>query len=320
MLTKKGAIMKKTMFILGATGFVGSEVVRTALDAGWNVKALVRTEDASAKLAKLGVTTVLGDAYNTSVWSSELRNTEVLIDLIQPEIPIPFRSAAVKKISEQRQRLTKGILDSLVNIREDERPLYFSISGTDDLEPDPHGVISSSSRLTDSPTGFAHIGVPVRRLVERFDINATFVYLGTVYGPGKTFAETIVPKLATGKWKIIGSGANHIPIVHVEDVARGLVHLAGLEREQIIGKTFVLADGSRTTAIELFNETAQMMGAKAPGKVPKWLASLVSGKVVVETMSHDLIADPSGLLETVFAFKYPSYKEGMPPTLKKLGY
>jgi nucleoside-diphosphate-sugar epimerase len=141
-----------------------------------------------------------------------------------------------------------------------------------------------------------------------------------VYGPGKTFADTIVPKLASGKWKVVGSGANHIPIVHVEDVARGLVHLASLEGERTIGKSFVLSDASRTTAKELFIETAKMMGAKTPGNVPKWLASLVSGKIVVETMSHDLIADPSGLTETGFTFKYPSYREGMPPTLKKLGY
>ena len=312
--------MKKTMFILGATGFVGSEVVKTALDSRWNVKALVRTEGASATLAELGVTVVLGDAYNASAWSTELLTTDVLIDLIQPEIPIPFRSAAIKKVAEQRQKLTKAILDSLVNISKAERPLYISVSGTDDLAPDPNAVIGSSSRLTDSRAGFAHIGVPVRRLVERSGVDATFVYLGTVYGPGKTFAETIVPKLASGKWKIIGGGANHIPIVHVEDVARGLVHLAGLERQRTLGKTFVLADGSQTTAKELFNETAKMMDAKAPGTVPKWLASLFTGKIVVETMSHDLIADPSGLIETGFAFKYPSYRDGMPPTLKRLGY
>jgi nucleoside-diphosphate-sugar epimerase len=312
--------MKKTTFILGATGFVGSEVVKVALEAGWAVKALVRNDNASVNLAKMGVMPILGDAYNASAWSLEMKNTDVVIDLIQPEIPIPFRSSALKKISEQRQRLTKGILDSLVNIPEDERPLYFSISGTDDLESDPGGVISSSSLLTKSPSGFAHIGVPVRRLVEKSGVDTAFVYLGTVYGPGKTFAETIFPKLANGKWKIIGSGENHIPIVHVEDVARGLVHLAGLERETTIGKTFVLADASQTTAKELFNETAKMMGVKVPGKVPKWLASLVTGKIVVETMSHDLIADPTGLVETGFAFKYPSYKEGMPPTLKELGY
>ena len=312
--------MKKTMFLLGATGFVGSEVVRVALDSGWNVKALVRSSEAFDKLAKSGATPVLGDANDPASWASELRNADVLIDLLQPAIPVPFRSGAIRKISAQRQMLTSGILNSLKDLPQDERPLYLSISGTDDLEPDTNGVISSASQITNSFSGFAHIGVPVRRLVENSGVPAVYVYLGTVYGPGKTFAETIVPRLAKGKWKVIGNGANHMPLVHVEDVARGLVHLAGLDRTQTLGKTFVLADGSRFTAKELFNDMAKMMTVKAPGYVPRWLASLVAGKIVVETMTHDLIADPAGLTETGFTFKYPSYKQGMPPTLEKLGY
>ena len=312
--------MKKTMLLLGATGFVGSEVVRVALDSGWNVKALVRSSEAFDKLAKSGATPVLGDANDPASWASELRNADVLIDLLQPAIPVPFRSGAIRKISAQRQMLTSGILNSLKDLPQDERPLYLSISGTDDLEPDTNGVISSASQITNSFSGFAHIGVPVRRLVENSGVPAVYVYLGTVYGPGKTFAETIVPRLAKGKWKVIGNGANHMPLVHVEDVARGLVHLAGLDRTQTLGKTFVLADGSRFTAKELFNDMAKMMTVKAPGYVPRWLASLVAGKIVVETMTHDLIADPAGLTETGFTFKYPSYKQGMPPTLEKLGY
>jgi len=312
--------MKKTMFVLGATGFVGSEVVRVALDSGWAVKALVRSQESFIKISKWGVTAVLGDAQDSALWTSELRNADVLIDLLQPEIPVPFRSGAILRVSAQRQTLTSGILNSLKNLPQGERPLYLSISGTDDLEPDRNGVISSASQITKSFSGFAHIGVPVRRLVENSGMPAVYVYLGTVYGPGKTFAETIVPRLATGKWKVIGQGANHMPLVHVEDAARGLVHLAGLDRTHSLGKTFVLADGSRFTAKELFNDMAKMMGVKTPGTVPKWLASIVTGKIVVETLTHDLIADPSGLIDTGFTFKYSSYKQGMPPTLARLGY
>jgi nucleoside-diphosphate-sugar epimerase len=315
-----GVIMKKTMFVLGATGFVGSEVVREALKAGWAVKALARSQKASDRVAGLGSMPILGDASDASSWKSELRNTDVLFDLVQPEIPVPFRVKAVRKISEKRQALTKGILDALSNIAEDERPLYFSISGTDDLEPDSNRMIGSESKTATSPSGFGHIGIPVRRIVERSGVDAVYVYLGTVYGPGKTFAQTIIPQLAQGKWKLIGGGANHIPIVHVEDVARGLVHLASLDRALTVGKSFVLADASRTTAKELFTGTAEMMGAKAPGSVPKFLASLSAGKIVIETLTHDLIADPTGLTKTGFAFKYKSYREGMPPTLEKLGY
>ena len=168
--------MKKTMFVLGATGFVGSEVVRVALDSGWAVKALVRSQESFIKISKWGVTAVLGDAQDSALWTSELRNADVLIDLLQPEIPVPFRSGAILRVSAQRQTLTSGILNSLKNLPQGERPLYLSISGTDDLEPDRNGVISSASQITKSFSGFAHIGVPVRRLVESSGMPAVSIF------------------------------------------------------------------------------------------------------------------------------------------------
>ena len=312
--------MKKTMFVLGSTGFVGAEVVKFALESNWIVKALVRSQEAFDKLSEAGATPILGDANDPLSWGSELKNADVLVDLIQPDLPSPLTLDAVKKVSEQRQALTKGVLAVLQSLKDDERPLFISVSGTDDLEPNSNGRISSSSSLKNSPRGFGHIGIPVRRLLDASGVAVTFVYLGTVYGPGKTFADVIVPKISQGKWKIIGNGSNHMPLVHVEDAARGLIHLAALDRKQTVGKTFVLADGSEVTNRELFNDMARMMNVKAPGRVPKWLASISAGKILIETMTRNLLDEPDGLIATGFVFKYPSYREGIPPTLEKLGY
>ncbi|MGZ3694343.1 MAG: NAD-dependent epimerase/dehydratase family protein [Bdellovibrionota bacterium] len=310
--------MAKSMFILGSTGFIGTEVVREALDSGWTVTALVRSQEAFNRLRNLGAKPILGDADNITAWVSEVEGQDVLIDLIQPKIPKRLTNSSIEKISLERQLLTNKITAALRKLK--SCPLFISVSGVDDLEADRQGRISSSSLVKREPSGFAHIGIPVRRIVEASGVPAAFVYLGTVYGPGKTFAEIIVPRLAQGKWKIVGKGANRTPLVHVEDVARGLVHLAGLGPTHTVGKTFVLADAAGTTAKELFTHTAQLMGAKTPGHVPAWLASLVAGEILVETMIRDLVADPSGLLATGFHFKYPSHREGMPPTLKELGH
>src|ERR1044071_3447902 len=233
--------MKKIMFVLGATGFVGTEVVKVAVESNWTVKALVRSQEAFDRFSGTGVMPVLGRADEPLSWASELKGTDVLIDLIQPELPSPLTLEAIKQVSEQRQALTNGILDALHSLPNGEMPLYVSVSGTDDLQPDSSGRINSASSLKGIPVGFSHIGIPVRRQVEASGVPATFVYLGTVYGPGKTFANVIIPKLAQGKWKIIGNGKNHMPLVHVEDVARGLVHIAGLDRSQTAGKTLILA-------------------------------------------------------------------------------
>src|SRR6516164_3760327 len=80
----------------------------------------------------------------------------------------------------------------------EERPLLLSVSGVDDLAPDTRGRVDDGSPLRTTPTGFSHVGVPVRRLVEASGVAAAFLHLGTVYGPGKSFAASIFPRLARG--------------------------------------------------------------------------------------------------------------------------
>lgn len=312
--------MKKSMFVLGASGFIGSEVVRQALASGWMVKALVRSERAYKQLEDQGAKPILGDAGTPATWISETRNIGVLIDLVQPKVLKRLTLGAVRSVAAERQALTDRVLDALKSLREEERPHFLSISGSEDLAPDSRGYIGSGSKLRSTPAGFGHIGIPVRKMTEASGISATFIHLGTVYGPGKAFGESILPQIAKGKWKIIGNGSNHMPLVHVEDAAGGIIHLAGLDRAEVRQKTFVLADASATTAKELYVDAARMLGAKTPSHAPAWLASLFAGKILVETITQDLLVDPSGLNETGFVFKYPSYREGLPPILEALGY
>ena len=51
--------MSRAMFVLGGTGFIGHEVVIQAVQAGWQVKALVRSEDRASQLRQIGAHPVL---------------------------------------------------------------------------------------------------------------------------------------------------------------------------------------------------------------------------------------------------------------------
>ena len=184
----------------------------------------------------------------------------------------------------------------------------------------PRGRVDHTSSLRTEPVAFSRIGVPVRRLIERSGADATFVYFGAiVYGPGKAFAEVIVEGLRKRRARVVGDGSNRLPLVHVEDAASALVHLAGLPRGEIAGRAFVATDGSDTTQRDLLADTAKLMGRKAPGSVPKLIAGLVAGRSGVESITLDAVDDPSALRATGFQFRYPSHREGVPPTLAQLG-
>lgn len=53
--------MSRTAFVTGASGFVGANLVRALLDAGWRVRALVR--DAAPSLDGLAIERVAGDLF-----------------------------------------------------------------------------------------------------------------------------------------------------------------------------------------------------------------------------------------------------------------
>jgi hypothetical protein len=50
------------------------------------------------------------------------------------------------------------------------------------------------------------------------------------------------------------------------------------------------------------------------------LAAPVAGSIAVETVTVDVLADPSALLQTGFHFTYPSYHKGVSATLTRMGY
>jgi len=314
-------MMNKTLFILGGTGFIGHATVIQAVQAGWQVKALVRSEEGANKLRQVGAHPVIGDISQPTGWIAEVRGSTVLIDLTQPKFPRRLSRSAIQSLSADRQNMTRTTLEALQRLPAQERPIFFSISGADDLQPDAQGTISERSPLRTRPQGFAHIGIPVRRLVEASGVETTYIYFGNlVYGPGKVFADQYINGLKRGSARIIGKGTNRLPLLHVTDAARALVHLAGLPRTELAGRTYIAMDGADTTQRELLVDTAAFMGVKRPGAVPAWLATLVAGSIAVETITLDAHADPSALLTAGFRFRYPSHREGVPAALAALGY
>lgn len=310
----------RTLFLIGGTGFIGHEVLREAIEAGWNVKALARSTASAKTVEAAGATAVEGSAEDGPAWAQAAAGADALIDLVQPAFPSRLGRRAVERIADQRAATTSGVLTAVGGLPEAARPLIVSVSGTDDLAPGDDGVIDDRSPLRDQPFGLSAISVPVRRMIEESGLDATFVYFGAmVYGAGKVFADVYVAGLRKRRAPILGKGDNNLPLTHVADAARALVHIAGLPREATAGRSFVAADGANTTQRELLEDTAELMGAPRPRSIPAPIAKVAAGRAAVETMTTDAAADPSALLETGFSFRYPSHREGVPEALERLG-
>lgn len=292
--------MLTDLFILGASGFVGSAVVEAALEAGLSVGAWARSEAQAERLRQRGVRV-------TS--PPEIPPAAVVIDLIQPKLPERLTEATFVKAAAYRAQTTRSVLAALP-----KGSVLFSVSGTDDFDDT---VVSHRSPWTARPWGFARIGLAVRAEVLASKRTFASLHLGTVYGPGKSFAAKLFPALARGRLPVIGNGANRMPLIHVEDAARAMVHLIG--RNDVSAHPWIVTDGTATTQRELLEMGARLLNGPRPRSVPRWVASLVAGPVNAAFFSRDVPTDSSALLSSRFTLRYGSIATGLPATLARLG-
>jgi nucleoside-diphosphate-sugar epimerase len=197
--------------------------------------------------------------------------------------------------------------------------LYVSVSGVADLVADQRGFISHASTLTSRPAGFGRIGLAARSAVRDSGINAAFVHLGTVYGPGKSFAERILPALERGRYPIFGGGENRIALVHVDDAARALVHIATSARADAHDGSWIVVDQSTLTLGEFLTRTAAVIGGPQPRRMPRWVGSVLLGSGLMAELSKDVPSDSTRLASSGFVFRFPRFREGLVATLAALG-
>ncbi|MEA2497096.1 MAG: hypothetical protein QOJ29_5007 [Thermoleophilaceae bacterium] len=310
----------RSLFVLGGTGFIGTGLVREAVAAGWTVKALARSSESARALEQLGAEPVEARVDDSETWIAAASGATAVIDLVQPSFPNRLTDRAVRRLAEERLALTRSVVAGLKTLPEETRPLLFCISGVDDLTRTADGAVSERSPVRGEPTGLAQIGVPVRNLVEQSGLDTVVVYFGVmVYGAGKVYRDVIVNGLRKRRARVLGPGTNRLPLTHVTDAARAVVHIAGMPRDQVAGRVFVAADGAGTTQRDLFDVTADGMGLKRPGSVPVWLAAAVAGGAGVASLVFDCDVDNSALRATGFDFRYPSLHDGVPQALAELG-
>jgi len=307
------------MIVLGGGGFIGRRVIQEAVTCGWRVKALARSDEAAATVAAAGATVIRGEAEHLGPWLHKLEGADSIIDLLQPARPKRVGRRQMRKMSRRRQTYTRALVSALLTVNPQRRPNLISVSGIDDLAPDADGFLSANSELRETELGFNTIGIPVRRIIERSGVKSSFVYLGSVYGPGGPFGHAILPEVGAGKWKNFGTPAERMIVIHVDDVARGLVAISGLDPSRATPKSYVLTDREPVAMASFCGLAASLLGVAAPGTIPKWLAALVAGKPIVETTLRQERARPTLSELPGCSLLYPSYREGLPATLQALG-
>ncbi len=251
-----------TTLVTGAAGFVGSAVARSLLNAGHQVRALVRPSTDLRNLENIPVDLVTGDLTDSLSVKRAVQGCEFLFHVAADyRLWVPDPEAMYRNNVEGTRNVMFEALRNGV-----KRVVYTSSVAT--LAPSFNGksrTEASRGRLEEMIGHYKRskflAEALVQRLIQGCDLQAVIVSPSTPVGPRDikpTATGRIILDAISGRMPAyVNTGLN---VVHVEDVADG--HRLALERGKT-GERYILG-GKNMSLREILEELADIGGHRPP--------------------------------------------------------
>lgn len=249
--------------VTGASGFIGSAVLRRLLEAGHEVRALVRPQSDRRNLAGLRCEVVTGDLANAASLEAAAGGCDALFHVAADyRLWVPDPESIYRTNVEGTRSLMRAALRGRV-----KRVVYTSSVATLGLIPDGSPADEDTpSRLADMIGHYKRSKFlaedAVRRLVREEGLPAVIVNPSAPLGPRDvrpTPTGRMIVQAASGKMPAyVDTGLN---VVHVDDVAEGhvLAHACGRA-----GERYILG-GENMSLRQILEEVARLTGRSPPG-------------------------------------------------------
>ncbi|HVM85003.1 MAG TPA: hopanoid-associated sugar epimerase [Candidatus Binatia bacterium] len=251
-----------TALVTGASGFVGSAVVRALLESGEAVRAFVRPSSDRRNLEDLKVDIELGDLRDRKSLERAIKGCDTLFHVAADyRLWVPDAAAMFAANVDG----TRNVMEAAgcAGVR---RVVYTSSVATlglsRDSEPaDEQTPVRESDIISPYKQSKFAAEAVVKRMVAEQGLPAVIVHPSTPIGPRDvkpTPTGKMVVEAASGRMPaFVDTGLN---IVHVDDVAEG--HLLAMERG-VIGGQYILGAENLTLA-EILAAVAEIVHRPAP--------------------------------------------------------
>ena len=250
------------ILVTGASGFVGSAVVRHLLQAGHGVRALIRPSSPRANLADPRIECAEGDLRDAASIVRAMTGIRFLF-----HVAADYRLWARRPadIIETNVEGTRAVMNAALRAGV-ERIVYTSSVATLAARPDRAPGDETFPLAAEHAVGaYKYSKVVAERLVESMvtaqALPAVVVNPSTPIGPGDirpTPTGRIIVEAAAGRMPAyVDTGLN---LVHVDDVAAG--HLAALQKGRI-GERYILG-GQDVLLGDMLTEIARQAGRPPP--------------------------------------------------------
>ncbi|GCE09797.1 NAD-dependent epimerase/dehydratase family protein [Dictyobacter aurantiacus] len=246
-------------FVTGATGFVGSHVVRQLVEAGHQVVAVVRNPAKAQELVGLGVRVFQGDVTDKESMREPMSGTDGVFHIAGwYKVGVKDKSAG-EKINIQG---TRNVLELMKELGI-PKGVYTSTLA---VNSDTHGKeVDEAYHFTgrhlseyDRTKWVAHYEVADPMIAEGLPL--VIVQPGLIYGLGDTSSvRTTFIQYLQHKLPML-PGGTAFSWAHVEDIARG--HILAMEKGKV-SESYIIS-GPTHTLVDAMHMAQQITGVPAP--------------------------------------------------------
>jgi len=312
------------VFVAGASGALGAQLVPKLVAAGHEVVAMTRTASKQDRLRALGARPVVADALDPDAVARAVGEAE-------PEVIVHELTALSGKMSIRDARHPdRSSMAKMTNRLRTEATDHLLAAGR---------AVGARRFVAQSFGAFryARTGGPVQTEADPLDPNPPaplrpvvegLLYLedavttidwgeglalryGGFYGPGTSISLAPDAQMAAPirkrRFPIVGDGGGVSSFVHIEDAAAATV--AAVERGQ--PGIYYIVDDEPAPVRQWLPVLASALGAKPPRRVPRWLGRLVAGEAATVVMTDVRGAsNAKAKRELGWQLRYPSWRLG----------
>jgi len=271
------------VFVAGATGAIGKQLVPRLVAAGHEVHGMTRSESKQAMLDELGAVPVVADALDPDQVAEAVgqANPEVIVHQLTAIGALDMRhfDRDFALTNRLRTEATDHLLSAgrAVGVRR-----FLAQSAVYGFYERTGGAVKSEEDPLDSssPREMREATAAVRHLEEAV-LGAQWtegivLRYGAFYGPGTSLAPggeqfELVRKR---KFPLVGNGAGVWSFIHIADAAEATVAAVDHGRPGI----YNVVDDDPAPVAEWLPALAQELGTKKPMRVPRFVGRLFAGE------------------------------------------
>jgi nucleoside-diphosphate-sugar epimerase len=310
--------MKESMmrvFVAGATGAIGRQLVPRLVEAGHEVHGMTRSESKKAMLEELGAVPVVADALDPDQVAEAVGKAKPDVIVHQLTALAGKGMRGLKRRVAMTNRLRSEGTDHLLSAGQAVGVRRFVAQSNYALYARTGGPVKSEDDPVDpTPPGKLREGVAAIRHLEEAVLDARWtegivLRYGGFYGPGTNMAPggDIFEMIRKRRFPLIGDGGGVWSFIHIADAAEAT--MAAVEH----GKRGVynIVDDDPAPVAEWLPHLTHMLSGKKPRRMPRFIVRLVAGEAGVVMMTEARGAsNAKAKREFGWSPAHPSWREG----------